>query len=160
MNRFVDEDLRRGLLSEYPVVIGTPVAWGDMDYFRHLNNIVFFRFFESARIAYLERIGFQRELADSGIGPILAATDCRFRRPIRYPDVVLVGARTSNVASNRFTMEYRLVSEAQGAVAAEGGGTLVAYDYRRERKASLPEAIVRAIEDLEQRNLVIADEQT
>jgi acyl-CoA thioester hydrolase len=159
MNRFVDESLRRELLAAYPVVIGTPVAWGDMDYFRHLNNIVFFRFFESARIAYLQRIGFESELADSGIGPILAATDCRFRRPIRYPDVVLVGARTTRLEPDRFTMEYRLVSEAQGVVAAEGGGTLVAYDYRQERKAVLPDAVVGAIEDLEERSLRTANER-
>jgi acyl-CoA thioester hydrolase len=58
------------LLAGYPVVVEIPVAWGDMDYFRHVNNIVFFRYFESARIEYLERIGF-RELADDDpVGPI------------------------------------------------------------------------------------------
>jgi acyl-CoA thioester hydrolase len=149
MDRFVDSELRGELLADFPVVVATPVAWGDMDYFRHVNNIVFFRYFESARIAYLERIGFERELEESGIGPILGATDCRFRRPVTYPDVVLVGARTVELAEDRFRMEYRLVSESQRAVAAEGGGTLVAFDYRRNCKAPLPRAVRAAIEQLE-----------
>jgi acyl-CoA thioester hydrolase len=150
MDRFVDPGLRAEFLSEFPVVVATPVAWGDMDYFRHLNNIVFFRYFESARIAYLERIGFRQELEENGVGPILSATHCRFRRPITYPDVVLVGARTTEVGDDRFVMEYRLVSEALRATAAEGGGTLVAFDYAAGVKAALPPAVRQAIRRLEE----------
>lgn len=153
MERFVDPVLRAELLQGFPVVVATPVAWGDMDYFRHVNNIVFFRYFESARIAYLERIGFARELEESGVGPILAATHCRFRRPLTYPDVVHVGARTTEVGADRFVMEYRLVSEALGEVAAEGGGTLVSFDYGRNVKAALPGRVREAIDRLERRPL-------
>ena len=37
-------------LENYPVVIEIPVAWGDMDAFQHVNNVAYFRYFESARI--------------------------------------------------------------------------------------------------------------
>ena len=137
------------VLAGYPVVVEIPVAWGDMDYFRHVNNIVFFRYFESARIEYLDRIGF-RELAEGQpVGPILAATDCRFRRPVTWPDTVGVGARVTEVGEDRFVMEYRLVSRKLGAVAAEGGGTLVSYDYDAQRKVPLPERVRQAIAGLE-----------
>lgn len=43
-------------LEGFPVVIELPVVWGEMDAFAHVNNVVYFRYFESARIAYLERI--------------------------------------------------------------------------------------------------------
>src|SRR5688500_1843441 len=120
-----------------------------MDYFRHVNNIVFFRYFESARIEYLERIGF-RELGDgAAVGPILAATGCRFRRPLTWPDTVRVGARVSAVADDRFEMEYRLVSTAQNAIAAEGTGTLVSYDYELGAKVALPPRVLAAIDALQ-----------
>ncbi len=45
------------LLPSYPVVVEWDVAWGDMDAYGHVNNVVYFRYFEQARIAYLERIG-------------------------------------------------------------------------------------------------------
>jgi acyl-CoA thioester hydrolase len=137
------------LLEGFPVVVAVPVHWGEMDYFRHVNNTVFFRYFESARIAYLDRIRFREEETQGGVGPILASTHCRFRRPLTYPDTVLVGARATEVAADRFTMEYRLVSRAQGEVAAEGGGVLVSYDYAAGRKAPLPEPVRAAIERLE-----------
>ena len=47
------------LLQNYPVVIEIPVAWGDMDAFQHVNNVTYFKYFESARIAYFEKIKFQ-----------------------------------------------------------------------------------------------------
>lgn len=131
------------------MVVDTPVAWGDMDYFRHVNNIVFFRYFESARIAYLERIHFEDELKQGGIGPILHSTQARFRRPVTYPDRVLAGARTVEMAADRLVMEYRVVSEKLGAVAAEGGGVVVAYDYPAGRKAPLPPRVRDAVRGLE-----------
>ncbi len=65
------------LEAEFPVVLAIPVAWGDMDAMGHVNNTVYLRYFESARIAYFERVGFLEEMASSGVGPIL--------RPWRQP---------------------------------------------------------------------------
>lgn len=137
------------LLEGYPIVIELDVAWGEMDSFGHVNNTVFFRYFESARIAYLERIGFAAVLEESGVGPILASTHCRFRIPLTYPDSILVGARATEILVDRFTMEYRLVSRKLGSIAAEGGGVLVAYDYRAGSKAHLPPSVCSALEEVE-----------
>ncbi|MDB4949526.1 MAG: acyl-CoA thioesterase [Gemmatimonadetes bacterium] len=139
----------RGLLDGYPVTVTIPVAWGEMDAFRHVNNIVYFRYFETARIEYLRRIGFGGERDEDGIGPIMANTHCRFRRPLTFPDTVTVGARVTEVGEDRFTMEYRLVSHALNDVAAEGGGVLVAYDYRALGKAPLPQAVREGIARME-----------
>ncbi len=138
-----------GLLDDFPVTVTIPVAWGEMDFFRHVNNTVFFRYFESARIEYLGQIGFQETLAESGIGPILASTHARFRRPLTYPDTVQVGARTTEIQPDRFIMQYRLVSGRDGSTAADGGGVLVAYNYAVGKKAVLPEPVRQAIIRLE-----------
>ena len=60
--------------------------------------------------------------ADDATGPILASTQCRFRRPLAYPDRLRVGARTVDIGDDRFTMQYRIVSRTLGEVAADGGG--------------------------------------
>lgn len=135
-------------LADYPIIITQPVAWGEMDAFGHVNNIVFFRYFESARIAYLDAIGLRGDRS-AGVGPILASTHCRFRRPLTYPDVVRVGARTTELAADRFTMEYRIVSETLRDIAAEGGGVIVAYDYVSSRRTMLPDAVRARIRELD-----------
>ena len=106
------------LLADFPIVLTLPVQWGEMDAYGHVNNAVLFRYFESARIAYLERCGFIESMERDRIGAILHSTACRFRSPLYYPDTVEVGARATDVASDRFTMEYRVVSLTKQAVVA------------------------------------------
>jgi acyl-CoA thioester hydrolase len=138
-------------LALFPVVVELDVAWGEMDAFAHVNNVVYFRYFENARIPYLDRIGWMRSMVETGLGPILASTSARFRRPVSYPDRLLVGARVADVQADRVTFEYRLVSTKLNAVAAEGQAVVVSYDYRSAHKAPVPDAIRAAIEELERR---------
>ena len=137
------------LLPGYPVVIEIPVAWGEMDSFAHVNNIVYFRYFESARIAYFEEVDAMGERERTGCGPILAETSCRFRSPLRYPDRLAAGTRVIEVGTDRFTMEYALASSNLKRIAAEGRGVVVWYDYRAQSKASLPDRLRERIAALE-----------
>jgi len=136
-------------LEGFPVTVRLPVQWGEMDAYDHVNNTVFFRYFESVRIEYLERCGFVRSYEEEGVGAILHSTSCRFRRALTYPDTVLVGTRAAEVSEDRFRMDYRVVSTAQDAVAAEGEGLVVSFDYRAGEKTSLPTAVREGIERLE-----------
>src|SRR5262245_50427512 len=110
------------LLTGFPVIVELPVVWGEMDSYRHVNNVVYFRYFESARLEYFRRLGWFEYEQQTGIGPILAATSARFRKPLTYPDTIWVAARVPAVEADRFTMEYRLVSRKLAVVAAEGTG--------------------------------------
>jgi acyl-CoA thioester hydrolase len=133
------------LLADFPVHYETPVAWGEMDAFQHVNNVVYFKYFESARIAYFHETGFAEHMEATGVGPILASTSCRFKLPLAYPDRVTVGARVEGLSEGRFTMIYRVVSHQLEAVAAEGEGIIVSYDYRAATKAPIPDTIRQRI---------------
>jgi len=63
-------------ISPAPLV---PVTWGEMDTFQHVNNIVYFRYFESERLAYFYKLDLIDLMTRTGIGPILASTSCRFK---------------------------------------------------------------------------------
>lgn len=128
-------------LKSYPITVDLPVVWGELDAFQHVNNAVYFRYFESARLAYFREIGFVEHMEATGVGPILASTSCRFRRALTYPDTVTVGARVTDVGTDRFTMEYRVHSHTLGEVAADGEGLIVCYNYREKTTAPLPGVI-------------------
>lgn len=136
-------------LAGYPVVVDVPVAWGEMDAFGHVNNIVYFRYFETARIAYFEKLAVREFLERDPVGPILAETACRFRAALSYPDTVSIGARVTSVGEDRFVMRYAVFSHRLGRLAAEGEGTLVCFDYRQNRKASVPEKLRARIAELQ-----------
>jgi len=139
------------LLEGFEVVVTLPVSWGDMDAYQHVNNTRYFRYFEDARVAYFERTGIGLDGAGrpEGIGPILASTSSRFKAPIAYPDEVQVGARVVSVGRTSFKMEYRVVSVALHAVAAEGQAVVVAYSFEEGRKVVIPDAWRKALSSVE-----------
>lgn len=139
------------VLAQYPVVVEVPVAWGEMDAYGHVNNIVYFRYFETARIAYFEKLGDPDFVNRNPLGPILASTSCRFRAPLSFPDHVSIGARVARVDEDRFVMFYAVFSHRLQRVAAEGEGTVVCFNYRENRKAALSQDLIRKIAELEGR---------
>lgn len=144
-NPFMNE-----LLTPYPITISLRVAWGDMDAFQHVNNTVYFRYFESARIAYLEQLQVPDFLSGRGVGPILHSINCRFRLPVTYPDTVIIGVRVTHLDVDRFIMEHILVSEHHQKIAAQGEAVTVTYDYDRLCKAPIPPLVRARITALEQ----------
>lgn len=136
-------------LSQFKVVIDQPVDWADMDSFRHVNNIVYFRYFENARVEYFQRIGWWAYMEQFGIGPIVASTQARFRRPVKYPDTLAAGAKVTSMSADRFTIRHVLVSRTTGEMATEGDAVVVSFDYRKGEKVPLPVDIRKRIEELE-----------
>ena len=139
------------LLKGYPVVIEIPVAWGEMDAFQHVNNVAYFRYFESARIMYSEKLGLHELKEQAGIGPILGSASCKYKFPLTYPDTVSVGAKIIDMTEDRFTMNYVVVSHKHQKIAAEGDGVIVMYNYTEGKKIAIPEEL---------RNKIVAFEGT
>lgn len=135
------------LLAGYPVILPIDIAWGDMDAFRHVNNVIYFRYFESGRVKYMQATGAMSAMEHTGVGPILHSIGCRFRFPLTYPDRIRVGIRVTELGADRFIVNHRIVSERHNRIAAEGDGVVVMFDYRRNEKAPIPgflrDAIIR-----------------
>jgi len=137
------------LFRTFPVVVTQAVVWGDMDSYQHVNNVVYFRYFENGRIEYFNRIGWHEIEEATGIGPILGSTQARFRRALTYPDTIHIGTRLLDVQADRFTIEHHIVSEAQDTIVTMGQGVIVAYEHAKGAKALLPAELVANIRALE-----------
>jgi acyl-CoA thioester hydrolase len=137
------------LLAGFPVVVTQAVVWGDMDSYQHVNNVVYFRYFENARLEYFRRMDWFELEKQIGVGPILAATSARFRKALTYPDTISIGAKVSEIGEDRFLFDYRIVSHQLAAIATEGQGTIVTYDYKNQRKVPVPDVVRERIEALE-----------
>jgi acyl-CoA thioester hydrolase len=136
-------------LARFPVVVPLSVAWGDMDAFGHVNNVVYFRYFEAARIEYLARVEWLGWKEKVGLGPIIHSTQARFRKPLAYPDVIHVGGRVAELQADRVVIEHVVSSDRLGAVAAEGQVVVVNFDYRTGIKVAIPAEMRAAILELE-----------
>jgi len=137
------------LLAGWPVVVEQRVAWGEMDSYGHVNNAVYFRYLENARLEYFRRLGWPVASLPTGIGPILHSTQCRFRKPLTWPDNIAIGAKIAKFESDRLTMDHVIVSEHWGGIAAEGWGLIVTFDYGKGVKAPVPDELRAKIEAME-----------
>jgi acyl-CoA thioester hydrolase len=135
--------------EDYPTRIELPVLWGDMDAFQHVNNVQYFRYFESVRIAYFDQIGFTETMNHLNVGPILAETSCRFRFPLHYPETITACTKVSLTGPDTFTMDYMVWSQSKNDAAALGTGKIVCLDYKAGKRVSLPQAIIDAMQALD-----------
>jgi acyl-CoA thioester hydrolase len=136
-------------LAGFPVVVTIPLLWGDEDAYGHVNNIVYLRWCETARVEYLARIGLWPELPPRGVGPILASISCDYELALTYPDSVHVGARVTRIGNSSLRMEHLVASLSTGAIAAKVHSTLVVIDYGRNTPVRVPGEVRKAIADLE-----------
>ncbi len=85
----------------------------------------------------------------TGLGPILASTKSNFKIALAYPDKVTICGRVSSIESDRFVMDYCVVSHKYQKIAAEGEGLVVSFDYKAAQKVPIPAEIRQRILDLE-----------
>ncbi|OEE80103.1 acyl-CoA thioesterase [Vibrio genomosp. F6] len=137
------------LLKEYSVITEIPVAWGEMDALNHVNNAVYFRYFETARIAHFNKVELMEEMAMTKVGPVLGETQCRYKLPVTYPDTLLIGSKVTDMQSDRFTMQYEIVSKKLGKITTIGSATIVMFDFKTNQKAELSERLSLAIKALD-----------
>jgi acyl-CoA thioester hydrolase len=124
-------------------VMRMPIRWGDMDMMGHVNNTVYFRYIESARIAWLEEAGGPPDPA--GIGPVIVNAHCSFLKQLKYPGEIEVTTYVGPPGRSSFEVshEIRLVgADGQpGAIHAEGGAKIVWINFAAEKSVPLPETV-------------------
>lgn len=136
-------------LKDYPLVIQQDVIWSDMDGYQHVNNSVYFRYFEDSRMSLFEKCGVGEYMKEHQVGPILASTTCNFRAPLTHPDRIHIAAGIIEIKTRTLKMKYAVYSEKLDKLAAEGEGLVVFYDYKRGLSCEIPAVIVSALKAFE-----------
>jgi acyl-CoA thioester hydrolase len=105
-----------------------PLRWGDMDAMGHLNNTMYFRLIEEARIQWFNAIGLTAD--GKGIGPILAHASCDFVKPMTYPSTARVIQTLGRLGNSSVQLDCVIESEAEPGLAyARCKSVVVCLDY-------------------------------
>lgn len=124
------------------------VRFGDLDAMRHLNNVVFLRYFETARISYLRHLIPSHSPADpehDGFGLIFAECHINYRSPVHFDEEVAVHCAIGEVRRSAFQVTFAM--RVDDRLAAEGYGWLVAFDYAEQAPRHLPDELRETLED-------------
>jgi acyl-CoA thioester hydrolase len=115
-----------------------PIRWGDMDAMGHVNNTVYFRFMEQARISWFDALVPHAE-AWKSTGIVIANASCNFKRPLNYPGTVEVKVYVGPPGGSSVATYYELVMN--GELYADGAAMVVFIDMDKQKPVRIPEKI-------------------
>lgn len=133
------------LLNQFPFTMNINIEWGDMDAARHVNNVTYMRFAESARIRFMDQFEWGWS-TDDGDGVILAWQDCKYIFPVTYPDTLTIGAKVSEIRHDRFFIQCQMFSQKHQRLVAITNHSHVPYSYQTLQKIPLPKQWLQALE--------------
>jgi acyl-CoA thioester hydrolase len=115
-----------------------PIRWGDMDAMGHVNNTVYFRYFETIRIEWMHAIGGPPD--PNGEGPVIVNAFCNFIKQLEFPGDVLARHYVANPGRSSFDTYITLErTDAPGVVCASGGAKTVWVDFKAQKSVPLPQ---------------------
>ena len=132
--------------SDSYITLELPVQWGDMDAAQHVNNTVYLRWMESARIDMFKKMH-EGDFQFKRIVPILAWQDCKYIFPVTYPDTVVISLDIIELMEDRVLCEGKIYSKNHDRLAAISKTLLMAYDMEELKKHPFPEAWRKAFID-------------
>ena len=115
-----------------------PIRWGDMDAMGHVNNTIYFRYLEIARLEWLYQVGGPPD--PTGCGPVIVNAFCNFIRQLEFPGEILARHYVTNPGRSSFDTYITLErTDNPGVVYAEGGSKTVWTDFKKQKSAPLPD---------------------
>ena len=121
-----------------------PLRWGDMDAMSHLNNRLYFRLMEDARIQWFALFGFPT--LPVGEAPILAHAGCDFLKAMTYPGTAIVTQVVTRLGRSSVEMSLKIEKKNESDIVYATGRTVIVwYDYSLGKSAPWPEAVRAAI---------------
>ncbi len=115
-----------------------PIRWGDLDAMGHVNNTLYFRYFEVIRVAWFDEIGSPPN--PNGEGPVIVNAFCNFIKQLEYPGDIVAKHFVANPGRSSFetyvTMER---SDEPGFIYACGGARTVWVDFKQQKSVPMPD---------------------
>lgn len=117
-----------------------PVRWGDMDAYGHVNNALYMRYLEEARVQLIEKMNVVMD--PNGLAPVVVSVGCTFFKPVVYPDTVRIDCYVKDPGRSSFMTIYEVYSEnSPEEPVSEGYAKVVWIDHRTEKSVPLPDAV-------------------
>ena len=130
---------QRPTRSEFVFWWPVTVRWGDMDAMGHVNNVVYFQYLESGRVAYFEATGWNSVSNGPGQqGPVVVSQTFNYRRQLHYPADVEVGVSCTEMRGRSFVLSYGLFRKGNDELIGDGSTVLVWLDHATGQAVELP----------------------
>jgi len=138
-------------VERFALAVPIEVRFKDIDAMGHVNNAVYFTYFENARIGYWKALGLSRPRGE--VAYVLAHAECDYRSPATLEDDLVCHTRVASFGRSSFAFEYLLRDGQSGRTVAEGRTVQVVYDYAAKAVRPLDDGLKEAVERFEGRSI-------
>ncbi|MFG1401763.1 acyl-CoA thioesterase [Xanthobacter sediminis] len=135
------------LRSDFPHLLTLSTRWADVDVYGHVNNVVYYSYFDTVVNEHLIAHGVLDPQASAVIG-LVVETRCTYFRSLTFPAPVVAGMRVAKLGSSSVRYEIALFQGEDARAAAQGHFVHVYVDRASQRPVPLPEAVRRVLEPL------------
>jgi acyl-CoA thioester hydrolase len=133
--------------DRYRRFLTIPTRWMDNDVYGHVNNVIYYSYFDTVVNEYLISSG-ALDIERSLVIGLVIETRCRFFRPLTFPDVVHAGLRVARLGNSSVCYEIGLFREEEEAAAAQGHFVHVYVDRETRKPTALPSTLRGALEKI------------
>ena len=112
------------------------IDWSELDAFGHVNNLQIMKYAQTARVHYLESLGLMQQFVKEKKGPILAAINTQFRKPLFYGGRATVVTKVTNIGNTSIKIHHTIQNDQKETV-AEVEDVVVFYDFIKETKLQI-----------------------
>ncbi len=133
------------------------IDWSEIDLFGHINNLSILKYIQSARANYLEAIGMMPMQVEIKAGPILAATNCQFLKPLFYPGQVIIYSKINNIKNTSFSIQHVILND-QFEKVAEAQDIIVYYNFKQNTKLKLSDEMKLKLNEFDENQSGISED--
>jgi acyl-CoA thioester hydrolase len=134
--------------ADYPHFIALPTRWMDNDVYGHVNNALYYAFFDTAINRYLITEG-GLDITSGAIIGLAAESHCQYLQALAFPEVLEVGLRVGKLGNSSVRYELAIFKQTENFAAAAGYFVHVFVDRKTQRPVPIPAAIRSALERLQ-----------
>ena len=130
--------------TRFPFFVPIATRWMDNDVYGHVNNVVYYSYFDTVINRYLIAEG-GLDIARGGVIGLCVESRCRYRKPLAFPDDVDAGLRVAKLGRSSVTYEIGIFARGDDGAAAEGSFVHVFVDREARRPTPIPEPLRTAL---------------
>lgn len=131
--------------ADYAAFRSITTRWADNDVYGHVNNVVYYSWFDTAVNAHLIEAGVL-DIHDGAVIGLVVETGCRYAAPLAFPQAIDAGIRAAHIGTSSVRYEVGLFAEGETEAAAEGFFIHVYVDRETRRPVPLPASLRAALE--------------
>jgi acyl-CoA thioester hydrolase len=124
--------------------INLKIDWSELDYFGHVNNVMFAKYIQAARVNFMERVGIMKTYEEKKIGFLVAATSVLYFKPLFYPGNITIKTLVKETKNTSFILEHDIFNS-ENDLCARGEDVIVYFDFNKNEKLLLNSGLLNLL---------------